>query len=72
MLAIEFLCATQALDFRKIPAGKGSAAAYEAIRKVVPYLAVDRVVSRDIEAMVSIMRDGSLLAAVEAAVGALE
>lgn len=72
VLAIEFLCAAQALDFRKIPAGTGSAAAYEAIRKVVPYLAVDRVVSRDIEAMVSIMRDGSLLAAVEAAVGELE
>ncbi|MBO9542406.1 histidine ammonia-lyase [bacterium] len=72
VLAIEFLCAAQAHDFRKIPAGTGSAAAFAAIRKVVPYLAADRVVAKDIEAMVSIMRDGSLLAAVEAACGELE
>lgn len=72
VLAIEFLCAAQALDFRKIPAGTGSAAAYKAIRAAVPYLAADRVVAKDIEAMVRIMRDGSLLAAVEAACGELE
>ncbi|MNL42235.1 Histidine ammonia-lyase [compost metagenome] len=72
VLAIEFLCAAQALDFRKIPAGTGSSAAFEAIRKVVPYLAADRVVAKDIEAMVSIMKDGSLLSAVEAACGELE
>jgi histidine ammonia-lyase len=72
VLAIELLCAAQALDFRQIPAGTGSAAAYKVIREAVPYLAADRVVARDIEAMVSIMKDGSLLAAVEAACGELE
>lgn len=73
VLAIELLCAAQAIDFREgLRPGVGSNAAYQAIRRTIPHLGADRVVAKDIAAMVGIIRDGSLLAAVEAACGPLE
>ncbi len=73
VLAIELLCGAQAIDFREgLRPGTGSNAAYQAIRRAVPYLGADRVVAKDIEAMMAIIRDGSLLAAVETACGPLE
>ncbi|HEY9857108.1 MAG TPA: histidine ammonia-lyase [Stenomitos sp.] len=73
VIAIELLCAAQALDFREgLKPGVGSNAAYAAIRSTVPHLGADRVVAKDIEALMGILRDGSLLQAVEAACGPLE
>jgi histidine ammonia-lyase len=51
--------------------GEGTCAAYRCIRKVIPHLDRDRVLSRDIEAMTGLIRDGSLIRAVEDAVGPL-
>lgn len=73
VLAIELLCAAQALDFREgLRPGMGSNAAHVAIRRAVPHLGADRVVARDIEALMGIITDGSLLGAVETACGPLE
>src|SRR5205814_2818980 len=48
-LAIELLVAAQALDLRKpLRAGRGAAAAHEAIRRRVPHMDEDRELHRDI------------------------
>jgi len=72
VISIEMLCAAQAMDFRR-PArpGKGTAAAYDAIREVVPFMKDDRPLHPDIEAISRIVKDGSVLSAVEEAVGPL-
>jgi len=73
VLAVEFLCAAQGLDFRApLKPGTGAYAAHQAIRKRIDHLSADRYAREDIERMAEMIRDGSLLAAVEAAVGPLE
>ena len=70
--AIELLCAAQALDvFTNMKPGEGTQAAYSVIRKTVPRLDEDRVLSSDIEAVKNIMKSGEILDAVEAKVGRL-
>ena len=72
VIAIELLCGCQALDLlTKGNPGKGTAAAYRVVRSRVPTLEKDRVLSRDIEAMVDLLRDGEIVRAVEEAVGPL-
>ncbi|AGY58757.1 histidine ammonia-lyase [Gloeobacter kilaueensis] len=73
VLAIELLCAAQGLDFRRdLPPGTGSRAAHAALRKVVPRLEVDRLVSADIERVRQLVATGELLSAVEQVCGPLE
>ncbi|HEV8307917.1 MAG TPA: histidine ammonia-lyase [Methylomirabilota bacterium] len=73
VLAIEAVCAAQALDFRApLRPGRGSAAAQAAIRARVPPLTEDRVLRDDFMAALGLVEDGSLLAAVEAAAGPLD
>jgi histidine ammonia-lyase len=73
VLAIEAVCAAQALDLRApLQPGRGSAAARAAVRARVPALKEDRVVRDDLAAALVLVEDGSLVAAVEAAVGPLE
>jgi len=73
VIAIEFLCAAQALDlFTNLKPGEGSLAAYRAIREAIPHLEQDRVMNTDINVMVGLMRSGKLIEAVEAAVGTLQ
>lgn len=68
VLAIELLAAAQALDMRKgLKAARGPRAAHELIRSEVPYMANDRELHLDIEAVGRMIDDGRLLAAVEAA-----
>jgi histidine ammonia-lyase len=74
VLAIELLAAAQGLDLHPGPwlePGKGAAAAYRAIRSVVPVMDRDREVAPDIEAVRAIVADGSLIRAVEKAAGRL-
>ena len=72
VLAIELLCAAQALDlFTNMKPGKGTLAAYHAIRNIVPHLEKDRVLSPDIERIVGLIKEGVLLDAVETKVGSL-
>ncbi|MFQ6080272.1 MAG: histidine ammonia-lyase, partial [Candidatus Bathyarchaeia archaeon] len=68
IVAIELLCAAQGIDFRDPEKlGKGTKAAYSAIRKTVPMLKEDRGMLRDIETVVELIRGGELVEAVETA-----
>jgi len=72
VVAIELLCAAQALDvFTNMKPGEGTEAAYTMIRGEVPRLDEDRVLSSDIEDANNLMKSGKILAAVEAKVGRL-
>jgi histidine ammonia-lyase len=72
VIAIELLNAAQALDFHQpLQPGAGVGAARDAIRRVVPTLESDRMLTPDLEAVRRIMLDGSLTAAVEQAIGSL-
>lgn len=72
VVAIELLCAAQALDvFTNTKPGEGTQAAYEVIRGVVPRLDNDRVLSSDIATVKNLLKSGKILAAVEAKVGKL-
>ena len=75
VLAVELLCAAQAMDLlnetKHLPPGDGSRAAWQAIRRRIPFLEKDRVLSADIRVMADMVRSGELLSAVEAAVGQL-
>lgn len=72
VLAVELLCAAQALDLRAILPGVGARAAHGVIRQAVPHLGRDRIVSKDLEAVAGLLRDGAIVAAVEAVGGELE
>jgi len=72
VVAIELLNAAQALDFHQpLQPGPGVGAARDALRRVVPPLESDRMLTPDLEAVRAIMLDGSLLAAVEQGLGPL-
>jgi len=73
VIAIELLCGAQGLEFRGgLRPGRGVAAAHDYIRETVPALDEDRPQTADIEAIGVMLRDGSLIAHVQDAVGALE
>lgn len=72
ILALEFLCAAQGLDFlRPLKPGRGVLAAHDLLRRHVPHLEQDRVLRHDLDQVLPLLEDESLLAAVEAAVGPL-
>ena len=61
IIAIELLCAAQALEFRGTDKlGKGTKKAYETIRKTVPRIEKDRVLSEEIEKIREIIKKGKL------------
>jgi histidine ammonia-lyase len=73
VIAIELLCAAQALDlFTNMKPGEGALAAYQVIRQAVPYLEKDRILSSDIAAVKQLMRDAKILNAVEKQLGELQ
>jgi len=72
VLAIELLAGAQAVEFlAPLEPGAGARAARDAVRVLSPRLADDRPLASDIEAVAGALRDGSLVAAVEAEVGDL-
>ncbi|MFL5959225.1 MAG: histidine ammonia-lyase [Gaiellaceae bacterium] len=72
-VAIELLAGAQAVEFHApLEPGVGGRAARAAVRELSPRLRDDRPLSGDIEAVATSIRDGSLLAAVEAEAGELE
>ncbi len=72
VIAIELLCGAQAMDlFTNMKPGEGTLAAYNVIRGTVSNLESDRILSKDIEAVKSLMRSGKILEAVEEKVGEL-
>lgn len=76
IIAIELLCAAQAYDLltrdRQLTAGQGTRQAYKAIRSRVEFLEKDRDLYKDIDAVVAIMRNETLINAVEKAAGGLK
>src|SRR5947207_219348 len=72
VLAIELLAGAQAVEFlAPLEPGAGARAARDAVRVLSPRLADDRPLASDIEAVAGALRDGGLVAAVEAEVGEL-
>ncbi len=75
VVAIELLCAAQAVDLLaplQGPAGlgRGTAAVYRLIRAHVPFLERDRFLQPDIERLAELVHTGEVLRAAEAALGA--
>ncbi len=72
VIGIEFLCGAQALDlFTNLKPGVGTLRAYQVIREAIPHLVNDRVLSKDMETVVMLMRNGKILGEVERVVGGL-
>ena len=72
VIAVELLCAAQALDlFTNLKPGQGTCAAYRSIRKEITHLSQDRIIAHDIDAMRQLMRGDTILHAVEKTVGPL-
>lgn len=70
VLAMELMVACQGIDLRGNKGlGKGTQAAYDLIREKVATLDYDRELYPDIEACEALIKDGSLIAAVEKALG---
>jgi histidine ammonia-lyase len=71
-LALELLAATQAVEFlAPLEPGHGARAAHDFVRSLSARLHDDRPLAADIEAVAESVRDGSLVAAVEAEVAEL-
>lgn len=72
VIAIEFMCAAQAMDlFTNMKSGEGTLAAYKVLREAVAHLYNDRILSQDIEIIRSLMRSGRIIKEVERVVGRL-
>jgi histidine ammonia-lyase len=72
VLAIEMMSAAQAFDFRKpLKPGRGTRVAHELIREHVDHLENDRVLYPDLNKIAELIRNGTILSAVEAEVGKL-
>ncbi len=65
VLAIELLCAAQAIDFhRPLKCGAGTEPAYQLIRSLVPHLGEDRIIHNDIQTIIELLLGGGLQAKV--------
>jgi histidine ammonia-lyase len=73
VLAVEMLSAAQALEFRKpLRPGRGVEVAHQFIRQHVTYAEQDYLVGDDMTRCTELIRNGTLVAAVEDAIGALQ
>jgi len=72
VLGIEFMAASQALDFREHKPGKGVQIAKDVIRKYVDFLEIDRPLYPDHNKMKALVKSCEILEAVEKGVGTLE
>src|SRR2546422_2478100 len=62
ILAIEFLCAAQGMDYlRPLKAGATLETAYQYVRSKITHVSADRVLSKDIEQMVGMMNEGNFI-----------
>lgn len=73
VLAMELLAAAQAIDINesKDKLSEGTRACYETIRKHSDYIDLDRVMNLEIEKVDDLLEDGSIVKAVEEAIGNL-
>ncbi len=72
-LAIEILCAAQALDFhRPLKSSPALESVHKLIRKNISFLEKDRVLSRDIKLIVDLIDNGDIINYVEETIGELK
>jgi histidine ammonia-lyase len=72
ILAIELICATQAVDFSGAEnLGEGTSQAYQIVRRHVKFLSGDRVLSKDFETIAKIIHNGQFLLDLESKIGRL-
>jgi histidine ammonia-lyase len=72
VLAVEFLSAAQALDFRApLKPGRGVLLAHELLREHIGHAQKDREVRNDLDVCVKILRRGDLVNVVESQIGSL-
>jgi histidine ammonia-lyase len=69
VVAIEMMCAAQAIDLLGETPGKGTRVAHRKVREVVPTYVQDRIVAPDIAKIADLIRSWGLLEAVEDEVG---
>lgn len=72
ILGIEFMAASQALDFREFTPGLGVRTAHDVVRKHVAHLDEDRPLHTDHNIMMALVKSGEILDAVETEIGSLE
>ncbi|PNR93636.1 histidine ammonia-lyase [Petrotoga sp. 9PWA.NaAc.5.4] len=73
VLAMELLCACQALDLRGIKGlGKGTKIVYEMIREQIPKITEDKIMYVDINKCEEILKSGNVVKEVEKEIGKLE
>ncbi len=73
VVAIQLMCAAQALDFRRpLKGGRGSEIAYKIVRNKVTRLIDDRPLYPDMDKLTEVVRGGSIVTAVEKEVGELK
>ena len=72
ILGIEFMAATQALDFREFQPGLGVSKAREVIRRHVKHLDEDRPLYSDHNIMKDLVKSGEILDEVEKVIGSLD
>ena len=72
IVSVELLCATQAMDFSRPPkGGTGSETAYASVRRLVPFIEEDQVLSVHLEKLETLVRSGDMVTEVEAKLGDL-
>ena len=71
VIAIEFLVASQALEFQEKKTSPATIAAYDAIREKIPPLEVDRSMHEDIDKVYEMVVSGEIVKAVESRAGKL-
>ena len=73
VLAIEQMCAVQALDFRApLQPGQGPRMAHRLIRSRIPHAEKDRLFSEDIQTSLELLRSQRVLLEVEKELGSLK
>ena len=72
ILAIEFMAAAQAIDFRDAKPGPATQAAHDVIRKYSEHLEDDRPLYKDHNILAEVVRSGEILEAVEKVTGELD
>ncbi|MBA4136450.1 MAG: histidine ammonia-lyase [Opitutus sp.] len=72
VLAIEFMCSAQALEFlRPLKSGKGVEAAFTEVRRFIPFAQADRLFHDDVQTALALVRSETIAAAAESAAGKL-
>ena len=73
VLAIELMCAAQALDYRRLARpGRGVLAAHREVRRHITHAEHDRLFHDDIRTALALIREGNVVGAAEKEIGGLQ